>query len=124
MVSRTLGVCLNVGSWHNPDLRLAALEGPLTGAFRTLAPIMRGREHANKTRHDVKQKAEDVRVRKNHSGALRLNISDVGREQKNQPNWARWSQMPGRGRNDVNRGAIHFSAPLIPFGVSVRCGPP
>jgi hypothetical protein len=27
----------NVACWHNPDLRLAAPEGPLTGAFRTLA---------------------------------------------------------------------------------------
>ena len=27
----------NVASWHNPDLRLAVSEGPLTIAFRTLA---------------------------------------------------------------------------------------
>ncbi len=26
-----------VGLWHNPDLRLAVSEGPLTIAFRTLA---------------------------------------------------------------------------------------
>ncbi len=49
----------NVALWHNPDLRLAAPEGPLIGAFQTLAPILRGREHSNKTRHDVEQKARD-----------------------------------------------------------------
>ena len=28
---------MDVGSWHNPDVRLATPEGRLPGAFRTLA---------------------------------------------------------------------------------------
>ena len=58
----------DVRFWHEADVRLAAPEGPLTGAFRTLASILRGHEHVNETRHDVEQKTKDVRVRKKHLG--------------------------------------------------------